>query len=55
MLPAATPASIEERRRAAMAFACDALRSQRSPSSSAMSCAEMKRIFEASCMFILRR
>ena len=41
--------------RAAIAFACDAERFQTSPSSSAISCADTNLIFDASCMFILRR
>ena len=41
--------------RVAMALAWDAERNHRSPSSRAISWADTKRIFDASCMFILRR
>src|SRR5437660_1391649 len=42
-------------RRRAMALACAALRSHRSPASSASNCTETKRILDASCIDILRR
>ncbi|KRB75171.1 hypothetical protein ASE03_14145 [Kitasatospora sp. Root187] len=41
--------------RCAIALECEALRSQRSPLSRASNCTDTKRIFEASCIDILRR